>query len=305
MEPTLLDRCSAYSLAISDDGRMLACVGRKIVLLDLENRKRLFASSPVSHPCHASFSPLGDNLAIKSTSGRIVILDTHSGAIIHDYRNDAEGEGCECHFSNDGHLLCDGSWSGAITTRYRNGGRIAHRDISEAHRVTRLSHDRDRSLWLAQFSALHIEGQLHRARDQVRMSGWPDAAETGRVIAFDGQMASSTISPDGARFCYIEKNRKDRVIRVIRLSDGTECANSQTFETGGTGTDLTWSPDGKIIGALGRRAFLFFRADDLALLHRIECRYPSAIAFIPGTSAAVLGSWEKTKLVTLNCATWP
>lgn len=108
-------------LSCSDDGRLLAGIGQKVVVVDLAVKQRLSASLPHSNPCDTSFSPDGSKLAVKSTTGRITIIDPVSGKVQHDFANHREGGGCAARFSPDGRELVDGSWAGELTVRSVEG----------------------------------------------------------------------------------------------------------------------------------------------------------------------------------------
>jgi len=150
---------SSYSLARSDDARFLACLGRNVVVIDMHERVRVSTSHPLSHPSHASFSPNGEQLAVKSTSGKIVILDPKSGSVTRDFNNQKEGEGSGVYFSSDGNELIDGSWDGFITIRHTNDGAIVMRQQHKGEMISNVSHDLARRLWLVQHSPKVRQGE--------------------------------------------------------------------------------------------------------------------------------------------------
>ena len=78
---------AAYDLACSDDGRLLACLGRNVVVIDLAAGQRVSTNHPLPHPSGAAFAPDGDALAVKATNGRIVVINTRSGEVLHDHMN--------------------------------------------------------------------------------------------------------------------------------------------------------------------------------------------------------------------------
>jgi hypothetical protein len=76
-------------------------------MVETSVRKRLWSSHPVSHPSCVNFSRHGTPLAVKSTTGRIAILDVESSATIVDFANQRDGEGAEAIFSPCGKYLVD------------------------------------------------------------------------------------------------------------------------------------------------------------------------------------------------------
>jgi WD40 repeat protein len=103
----------------------VAAIGRNVVLIDFDRRQRIWTAHPFSHPASAAFSADGSILAVKNTSGLIVVLSTETGAVIRNYHNDADGEGSNITYSPYGDLLIDGSWSGLFTIREIFSGRTA------------------------------------------------------------------------------------------------------------------------------------------------------------------------------------
>src|SRR5579863_3219020 len=97
----------SFDIACSDDGTMLVCLGRRLNMFDVASRQRISTSRPFAHPSCAAFSPDGSILAVKHTSGRIVILDLSTGVTLYDHKNQKEGEGSEARFSPHGAELID------------------------------------------------------------------------------------------------------------------------------------------------------------------------------------------------------
>lgn len=77
----------AYSLARTDDDQLVAFIRRGVVVADLQNKIQLWKGLPVTTPASASFSPDGRLLAIKSTSGRICVVNSATGSMVSDFEN--------------------------------------------------------------------------------------------------------------------------------------------------------------------------------------------------------------------------
>ena len=118
---------AAYSLAQSDDGGLMACVGPNVVVIDMDARVRASRSRPLSHPANAAFSPDGRRLAVKSTGGTIKVVEPWTGQDLAGLTYQNEGEGCGLSFSPDGEALIDGSWSGALSIRNAVNGVVMAR----------------------------------------------------------------------------------------------------------------------------------------------------------------------------------
>ena len=299
MKPSRLKWPAAYDLSCSPDGRLLACLGRNVVMIDLAARQRLWTSHPLSHPSHASISPGGEALAVKGTSGRIVVIDPRSGKVLHDHNNQKEGEGSGVSFSPDGTWLVDGSWDGDLTIRHALDRTVISRDHFAGEMITRVTHDQSRSTWLVEHSPRVRPGENMPPPDYVSVRQWPFSPQTTRTLSFGLHIQSATLSPDGSRFCYFQK-WDERRVHIAQTSDGQVLTSSIPLEQGGTGSELAWSADGRYVAAVSDRMFVLFRSSDLAIVGQIPCQYPSSMAFLPNGEDIVLGSWKTTIITKLS-----
>jgi hypothetical protein len=130
----------------------MGALGRNVVVLNLERRERVSTSHPFSHPSSATFSPNVNALAVKATSGHIVVLDPETGNLVSDHLNKGEGEGSNVACSRDGQYLVDGSWNGTFTVRELLTGRIIVRDEFPGQMLTRVTHDVEGRIWVINIS---------------------------------------------------------------------------------------------------------------------------------------------------------
>ena len=63
---------------------------------------------------------------------------------------------------------------------------------------------------------------------------------------------------------------------------------------------MAWSSDGKYVGSVQARRFVFYHSSDLSVIGEVPCTYPSSICFLPGTEDVVLGSWNSSVLAEIN-----
>ena len=287
----------AFAASRSDDGRLIACVGRNVVVIDMVERATLSKSHPFKHPSNAAFSPDGTALAAKSTSGRIVILDPRSGEALFDHKNQKEGEGSNPLFSPNGDELVDGSWQGLLTVRSVREGVLQGRESFPGEMIGRVSHDRSRRTWLIEHS-LKANGDLPPPPGYVSLRAWPFNSATSKVFRFDFNFQSATLSPDASRFCFIESSDARRIF-VAKTSDGSIVASSASTEGGGTGSELAWSDDSRYLASVQSRKFVLYNASDLSVVGAVPCQYPSAIAFLPNNKL-LLGSWSASAIMDLG-----
>jgi WD40 repeat protein len=296
MTPPRLKWPKGYHISCSDDGRLLVCLGRNVVVIDVTARQRVSTSHPLSHPANATFSPNGETLAIKATNGRIVIIDPCSGEVLFDHKSQKDGEGSGIGFSPDGNELIDGSWRGELTIRSVLDGAILSRERFPGERLTRVTHDQSRRMWLVEHTPRVRPGENIPPPCYISICHWPFSCHTNRVLPIRANIESATLSPDGARFCFFRRQGERRIC-VALASNGEVIASSILFEYGGTGSELAWSRDGRHIAAVSKGMFVFMRADDLAVVGRVPCKYPSSIAFLPDGNELALGSWETTNII--------
>lgn len=299
MSPTRLRLPMGYGICCSDDGSTLACLGRRVNVFDLQNRKRIWSGHPFSHPSHAAFAPQGKTLVVKNTSGRILVLDSASGATIHDYKNQKEGEGSEVFFSPDHDKLIDASWNGVITVRGLCDHTIMKQQSFPGEMIIRISHDSVRRTWLFEHHPKVRPGENRPLPPYWTLLKWPIGAQVAKVLTTDTDIiGSSTLSPDASRICYAcTRRRQGTWIKIARSSDGEIIASSDEIKIGGTGSQLAWSSDGTYIGSVQSRRFVFYLASNLSTAGEVTCTYPSSICFLPRSNDVVLGSWNSSVLV--------
>src|SRR5262245_55341837 len=139
---------TSYTVAFSRDGGLLATLGRDVFVWDVALKSKLVRSHPFAHPSDAAFSPDQRHLAVKSTSGQIVIIDAQSGQIAVDFKNTADGEGSNLQYSSCGEYIVDGSWSGRLAVRRAGSG--AHEFVQEfgGNSIRSVHGSRDGRRWI-------------------------------------------------------------------------------------------------------------------------------------------------------------
>ena len=291
----------SYKTVCTADGRMFVCVGRRVNGFDVENRQRILSARPFPHASHSDFSPDNKKLVVKYTNGRIVILDLATGDVMRDYKNQKEGEGSEVFFSPDGQELVDGSWNGLISIRKLSGPGVSTKQLP-GEKIDRISHDSQKRSWLIQHRKTFQPGQQWPDYDYLVLHRWPLFERKQKVLSFDYYLESATISPDGSRICLIcrRKGGENWWMQVVRASDSKIIAINTEIKIGGTGSELAWSTDSKLVGSVQKRRFVFYRASDLVTLGELPCQYPSSICFLPKDDLVVLGTWNSSALVSIS-----
>lgn len=291
-------------IACSNKHELVACVGERVNIFDIEQRIEVVSCCPIAYACRSVFSPNGRFLAVKSTTGRIAVLNALIGEVVCDHENSQEGEGCEVHFSPDGEMLIDASWDGVITVRKAFEPEIVSRIEFPREMIGQISHDFSGRKWLF----LHIPKlkpeQRRNDPPYLILRDWPFEEGNLQRIPLDPNISSchtATISPDASRICYEHNIFKDREICILRAEDG---GIETTAKTDSVRAPFVWSWDGQIIAAAQRQKseskFTFYRSSDLSVLGDVPCEYPSSICFLPGNDQVVLGTWQFSPLARLE-----
>jgi dipeptidyl aminopeptidase/acylaminoacyl peptidase len=106
----------SFDLRFDTNSRRTISLGRNVWLWDLTTGSRLLRAHPLKHPSHVRSSPIGDRIALKSTSGELLLLSAGNLEHIAQIQTKAAGEGSGVAFSPCGDRLVDGTWAGVLTT---------------------------------------------------------------------------------------------------------------------------------------------------------------------------------------------
>jgi hypothetical protein len=98
-------------------------------------------------------------------------------------------------------------------------------------------------------------------------------------------------SPDGGRFCFIQKHDARRLC-AARASDGEIIASGPPFPVSGTESELAWSSDGRHLAVVSEGKTIFHRTNNLTIVGVKPLSYPSSAAFTRNGKEVVLGSWR-------------
>jgi hypothetical protein len=105
-----------YTACFARDDSMLATLSRDVVVWDVEKRAKRYRVHPLKHPSHCDFDGHGSRLALKTTYGAIVTLDSKDGSDVRVIADGSEGEGTRVMYSPCSEFLVDGSWEGGSVT---------------------------------------------------------------------------------------------------------------------------------------------------------------------------------------------
>lgn len=294
--------CS-YSVQFSPDGARLAVLGRDLVLWDVAARQKVWRGKFIAHCSSMAYSPDGSRLAIKSTTGRMAVVDAVSGQLLQNYQNKKDGEGCAPAWSPCGRYLADGGWDGRLRVRDAQTGEVIFMQEHPGEMLRAISAvEGGRRLLVLHGVKSVQEGQV-QPPDYCSVWDWPLQEGAGRVALSLPGIRSCAPSPDGARLAALHYADGEEYLSVHALADGSCLAKVPVEAGGGTGDALRWHPDGSALGRVGKGKLLLYAWPGLAVLAEHAFAYPCALAFLPGTPLAAIGSWEAGMLMELNLDT--
>jgi WD40 repeat protein len=282
---------ASYTVAFSGDGRLLATLSREVSIWAVAKRSRTVRTRAVAHPSHAAFSPDHGSLAVKSTSGHIVILDAQSGQTIADFDNSDEGEGSNLCYSPCGDYIIDGSWKGRLTVRQAGTGsrEYVHEFPGEMIREVHSCHNGRR--WVVEHGPIATAHDRPPPPDYFSVWDWPFRPGAHRVlplrVAF---ITSSSLTTDGEHLAVVH-GAPPNTLSVFRTADGV-CLGAVPVISGGTGGAVCWSTDGQLIASAQDGAAVIYAWPGLQELHRFSLAFASDVAFSPLDDALALGAWK-------------
>lgn len=280
---------TTYAIALSRQGNRLATIGRNVTIFDPIARRRIAWSHPISHPSYACFSGDGRRLAVKNTSGRIVIIDSSTASVVADFANERDGEGAEILYADNDQMLLDANWGGTITVRDAVSGRVERQFTFPGDMVTQASSSSDRSRWLFLHQPKATPGASRSGAPYLTYWKWP--LDRGDVIKLDlDSVESASLAPDGTVLVAAGWRRTSNTncVQLIDVSGGVQ----REVEATDYCRTLSWSACGTRIGHVCTSNIVVHDTSDLATLKSYAFKYAAAVAFAIDLSFIALGGWE-------------
>lgn len=281
---------TSYSVVFSHDGTRLSTLARDVWAWDLSRRKKIYRAHPFPHPFHADFSPSGERLAVKSTSGRIAILSGETGELVSDFRNCADGAGTNVLFSMCGQYLIDATWRGRLSVRRADSGAREFVMDFPAETISAVHRCAEGERWIVAHGRTPATDHEPTPPSYFSLWQWPFRRGHYKSLEFGFPfIADSSVAPDG-QFIAVVHGAPANSLSVIDLTSGA-CVGSVETQAGGSGGALAWSPDGRQIASVQDGVVRLYNFPGLALLNEVILEYPSDVAFSPKDSSLAIGSW--------------
>jgi WD40 repeat protein len=265
-------------VCFSPDGTLLVTLGRGLTVWKCPEIEQLAKISTISNPFHVAFSPDSRMLAVKNTSGRIALIDPLAQRATRDFRNQADGEGSNVVFADDGEHVITASWTGSHFVRTLEG-QITFREVFKGDWVTGVLRHPDGRYWFR-----------HERPDQ-RLFGrtWPfKTGEYEKLIVPIDRYENAVFSPDG-RVLAISAGHEPTWI-ILASFPSMELIHSAPVPCLGFALGfLNFSPCGRILVVVGK-VVAVLNATTLEVIAEIPIEYGTCVAFSPTAPLMAVGS---------------
>jgi WD40 repeat protein len=299
-QPTVIKLKTAYEFAFSPNSRRVAFIGGKdVTVLDLKTRKPLFAVHPIANPSDIDFSPDGRRIAVKNTRGRIIILDSKTGRLLCDFRNQKEGEGAAALFSSCGRYVVTVSWDGLLSVRDSVTAEIVFSHIYDGGMLRKLSAPYDRRFFVYSIGYYSTSVGQPPPPNKVVLHPWPIRDVGGRELPQSWPFISGLqVSPSG-RLLAVIYGASSETMEIYDI-DRSRIVARRAVHFGGTGCSIGWSPDERLLAINGDHRCFVLETSTLEVRHQFTLRYPCYVGFSPSSQFLAVGSWSTSVIVPFD-----
>jgi hypothetical protein len=290
---------TSYALCVSQSERLIAAIGRNVVIADLQSRRRLSSSHPLSHPSHGDFSADDRLLVIKSTWGEIAVLDAESGSKLSSFRPRRQDEGAAIRFAPDDDFVVDGSWSGEVRVRQASDLSAVESFAFKGEMINAVSRSELGDLWLFAHTTKFKPEVAETPPPYISLWKWPLRGLQSTINVGLKTLDAAALAPTAPYIAVVGfcEKANGRVLRI--LSTAGAVLASMPLTIGGTGSSTRWSHDSKLVGTVSKGEFVICSVPDLTPFASYPEEYPADLAFLRSGAEIVLGSWSAGCIATM------
>jgi hypothetical protein len=286
---------TAFELAFSPGSDRVAAIGKRdVTALELKTGAVIFSVHPIANPSHIDWSPDGETLVVKGTSGRTIILDAGTGDLLQDFRNAKEGEGDRALFAADGAYIVSVSWGGLFSVRERKTAKLVYEQQYEEAQLTSLCTTGSRR------DFFYTVSRAPRANEDWNPSAiaeqrWPRPRAKARELP-KGWIGMEQLQPSpSGRFLAVVAGGVPKQLEVYDRKARQTLATAKW--DGSPGCALAWSADETMLITNGEDCFYTYGVPKLSQPLKVPLPFACFAAMSPNDRFVGLGSWKKSYVV--------
>lgn len=284
----------SYELRFDPESRRAISFGRNISVWDLATRTRAIRAHPLKHPSHVHWSPGGDSLSVKSTSGELVLVNAQTLQITAQLQTKRAGEGCESVFSPSGDRLLDGTWGGVLAT-YDLASQSRQVEYSFLNTmITSIEPSRSGALAAVVLQPKCSAGLPPGPQHSICLVEWSRSGLALRNLGKKFHEVEATAFDSSEHHLAIMRHNGSfpkGCIDVFNVKEGRTIA-SRPCALSSNGSSICWSPKGGMIGTVESDGFRFYDAAELREIAHLPWEYASHIEYSRDGKYLALGAWS-------------
>jgi WD40 repeat protein len=289
----LLNIQKSFKVRFSPQADRLATLSRDVSIWDVHANRKTLRTHPLSHPSHCDFSPSGKQLAVKATSGRIVVIDSENGQLLRDYENSADGEGANLLYSSCGDYIVDASWAGRVFVRRVDSGEVEYTREFSGEMITQVHRSDEGRTWILQHTP---KGKKLGDARHIYFSVWEWPFKDFRMLTLGTdapvlRSRASAVTESGELLATVI-GTPPKTLAVFRVADGMQMLSTD-IDVGGTGSAITWSRVSQFIASVqNNKVVVYSAAGSLTRVFEYPLRYASDVAFAANGHFLAIGAWQ-------------
>jgi WD40 repeat protein len=284
----------SYETRFDPSSRLAVSIGSNLSLWDIKSSSSLLRTRPFGHPSHANWSPDGNQLCLKGTSGQLVVLDAKTLAIVAQLQPNSAGEGCEATFSPDGCRVLDGTWGGLLAVYdVKTSSRLQEFRFPECMLTSMVSSpSRVRTALVVKPTLAAQRGSGRQ--DEIWIVKWSATGVTLTMVERKWELLDTVAFDSSEQILAVvhgDRSTSKAWLEIVDAASGEtlrarECIRSHN------GAAISWSPDGSVIGVVQPDGFQFYAADDLRKMASVPAKYACHLEFSRDGTWVALSAWS-------------
>ena len=301
---------AAVHVAFSSTGRLLAQVGRRVVIHDVATGNTLLRSQ--WHYPHAAYATFGAGdawAAIRSTTGAIAVLELPGGDPLSRLppTNDVADDSPLMAGPTGEHVV-EACISGTLRVRTARTLVVNYVERHPADMLSSVSASADLNTWAIAFNRRQLADPTPPpCRIEIRR--WPLSTGTRRTLGDRfGHVEALALAPDGRRVAVLERRNEDgrpqEVLSIISVRTGAVEQQAVGLMWRGPYA-LTWAPSQDRLVVVTTEGHALLEPSTLGVVGRFPGKYCSDAAFSPDGQLLALGYWTHGIVIpTADLQSW-